>query len=103
MSRGRGVLAGERTWAWAAAIAARRSFARFCHPDLLFDSSMDVQSEFAAGNWGRKQEKCEPHLSKESHTFFASRIVFRALVAIAIRYHTPLSGHAIFSVYEGHV
>ncbi len=54
--RGQGALAGERSSAWAAAIAARRSFARFCHPDVLFDPSMDVQSESAAGNWGRKQD-----------------------------------------------
>jgi hypothetical protein len=57
---------------------------------------MDVQSESAAGNWERKQENCEPHVSKESHTFLTNNISFRALKAIAIRYHTPLSGHAIF-------
>ncbi len=57
---------------------------------------MDVQSEFAAGNWGRKQENCEPDLSKESHTILTNNISFGALKAIAIRYHTPLSGQVIF-------
>ena len=60
---------------------------------------MDVQSESVADNWGRKQENCEPHLSKESHRFLAGNIVIRALGAIAIRYHIPFSGHAIFFIF----
>jgi len=63
---------------------------------LLFDPNNDVRSRSASSNKDRKRENCDLQLSKESHRFLAGDIVIRALGAIAIRYHTPLSGHAIF-------
>ena len=49
------------------------------------------------------QENRKPQLSKESHRFLAGDIAIRALGAIAIWYHTALSGHGIFFIYEEHL
>ena len=94
-----GALAGERSSAWAAAIAARWSIVRACHPDCSLTRVRMSNQNLLQATWDRKQENCEPHVSKESHTFLTNNISFRALKAIAIRYHTPLSGHAIFFIF----
>ena len=41
----------SRHAASAAAIAAGRSFARFCHPDLLIGLSVAVRSGSVTGEW----------------------------------------------------
>jgi hypothetical protein len=52
----------------------------------------DIRQTYGVG----RPENYDLQLQKESHTFLTADFVIQAQGAIAIRYHTPPSGHAFF-------